>query len=205
MRSFVVVTALFCLWVYAMRDEGARKELLAENAKKVAQVEARKKAAAAQKKAAKTPLRAVCVLHPVGDSGVSGTIVFTQKGDTVEVDAHIHGLSEGKHGFHVHEFGDCSAEDGTSAGGHYNPTDKKHGAPDAKERHVGDLGNVEANSEGHVSHHMQDKVISLRGRHSIIGRAIIVHAKPDDFGQPTGNAGARVACGVIGRANPAAE
>ena len=146
--------------------------------------------------------KAVCVLHEIKGSGISGTVTFTQHRGHVDVKAEVTGLTPGKHGFHIHEYGDCSAPDGTSAGGHHNPTRMQHGAPTAAKRHVGDLGNLEADENGKAVLSLKDRVIQLRGRYSIIGRAIIVHAKPDDFGQPTGNAGARVACGVIGLAKP---
>ncbi len=143
--------------------------------------------------------KAVCVLHPTEGNNVTGTITFTRSGSGVKVVADIQGLTPGKHGFHVHQYGDCSAEDGTSAGGHFNPENKNHGGPDDAERHVGDLGNIEADSNGTAHLEMEDDVISLDGAHSIIGRGIIVHAGEDDLtSQPTGDAGARVACGVIG-------
>ena len=150
-------------------------------------------------KRAVTPDKAICVLHPTEGNEVSGTVKFTQDGAEVKVVADLEGLTPGKHGFHIHEYGDCSNPDGTSAGGHYNPLDKKHGAPTDANRHVGDLGNIEADENGNAHLEMTDTLINLGGRYSIIGRAVIVHADEDDFeSQPTGNAGARVACGVIG-------
>ncbi len=143
--------------------------------------------------------KAVCVLHPTQGKNVSGIVTFTQVDNGIQVEADIDGLTPGQHGFHVHEYGDCSAPDGTSTGGHFNPDHKNHGAPTDAERHVGDLGNVTADSTGHAHLSMIDNVISFSGPHSIIGRGIIVHAGEDDLKtQPTGNAGARVACGTIG-------
>lgn len=143
--------------------------------------------------------KAVCVLHPTEGNKVSGTVTFTQTDNGVQVKADVQGLSPGKHGFHVHQYGDCSAPDGTSAGGHFNPENKNHGGPDDDVRHVGDLGNLEAGDNGTAQYEYTDSLISLNGPHSIVGRAIIVHAGEDDLtSQPTGNAGARVACGVIG-------
>jgi Cu-Zn family superoxide dismutase len=143
--------------------------------------------------------KAVCVLHPTGGNDVKGLVTFTKMENGIAIEGKINGLSPGKHGFHVHEYGDCSAPDATSAGGHFNPEDKKHGAPTDKARHVGDLGNIQANEEGKAKIMMTDTVIAFHGDHSIIGKAIVVHAKADDLSsQPTGNAGARVACGVIG-------
>jgi superoxide dismutase, Cu-Zn family len=145
------------------------------------------------------PTRAICVLHQIKDSKVHGVVVFTQKGDDVEVAGEIVGLTPGLHGFHVHEFGDCHSPDGMSSGGHFNPTKAMHGGPHSKNRHVGDLGNVKADEDGKAVIQMTDGLIKLHGPHSIIGRALIVHAKADDEkSQPTGDAGGRIACGVIG-------
>jgi Cu-Zn family superoxide dismutase len=109
---------------------------------------------------------------------------------------------DGKHGFHVHEFGDCSMADGVCAGGHFNPTGSPHGSPDAAKRHVGDFGNLTADESGKATYKRVDKLITFSGPNSIIGRSIIVHAAPDDFSQPSGNAGARIGCGVIGIGDP---
>jgi Cu-Zn family superoxide dismutase len=145
------------------------------------------------------PEEAVCVLHPTSGNSVHGIVKFKREGSRIRVNVHMEGLSEGNHGFHVHQYGDCSAEDGTSAGGHFNPYNNSHGSPSDSERHVGDLGNIIADSEGTVNMEFLDTVISFEGPSSIIGRAIIVHAGEDDLvSQPTGDAGARVACGVIG-------
>jgi len=146
---------------------------------------------------------AVCVVVPVGRNDTSGTLRFTQNGRTVHITGVIKGLSPGKHGFHVHQFGDLSGnKDGKSTGGHYNPENSKHGKPSAKQRHVGDLGNITADIRGVAKVDITDNVISLSGPHSVIGRSILIHAAPDDFGQPTGNAGARIGFGVIGIAKP---
>lgn len=143
--------------------------------------------------------KAVCVLHPTAGNDVQGTVTFTQQANGIHIQANLSGLSEGKHGFHIHQYGDCSAADGTSAGGHFNPENTKHGGPNDKIRHVGDLGNIVADADGNATLSMTDTVISFHGKHSIIGRGIIVHAGEDDLtSQPTGAAGARVACGVIG-------
>lgn len=148
---------------------------------------------------APTVERAVCVLHPTEGNDVTGTVKFTRTETGVRIVADVSGLSEGKHGFHIHELGDCTAPDGTSAGGHYNPTGEKHGGPDDAERHVGDLGNIMADADGNAGYERVDNVIELNGEHSIIGRAVIIHAGEDDLeSQPTGAAGARLACGVIG-------
>jgi Cu-Zn family superoxide dismutase len=146
--------------------------------------------------------KAVAILHSASGSQVTGTVTFTLMGDTVQVVADITGLTPGKHGFHIHEFGDCSAADASSAGGHFNPMKKPHGAPDAAERHAGDLGNLEADSAGKAHLELKDNMLKLSGENSILGRGVIVHEKVDDWSQPTGNAGGRVACGVIGVAKP---
>lgn len=142
---------------------------------------------------------AVAVIHAVGESGVSGTIHFSKQQNGINIVADINGLTPGKHGFHIHQYGDCSAADATSAGGHFNPEGKPHGAPTDLDRHVGDLGNLDADETGHAHYERVDGLISFEGSHSIIGRGVIIHQDEDDFtSQPTGNAGARVACGVIG-------
>lgn len=142
---------------------------------------------------------AIAVLVPGADSKVTGTVTFTQEKDGVRVDADVRGLTPGAHGFHVHEKGDLSKPDLTSAGGHFNPTGHPHAARDAAERHIGDLGNLEAGADGWAKLSFVDSKLQLSGPHSIIGRAVIVHAKADDLkSQPTGDAGGRVAGGVIG-------
>ena len=143
--------------------------------------------------------RALAVLHPTEGNTARGTVTFTKVANGIEVIADVEGLSPGKHGFHIHEYGDCSAPDATSAGGHFNPEDMPHGAPTDTKRHVGDLGNMTADSDGKAHYEWTDPLITLDGPHSILGRAAIVHAQEDDLtSQPTGNAGPRVACGVIG-------
>lgn len=146
---------------------------------------------------------ALAVLQPTDGNTAKGVITFTHTKDTTTIRAEVSGLSpDGKHGFHIHEFGDCSAPDGTSAGGHFNPENVKHGAPDEDTHHVGDLGNLEADSSGEAVLEITDSEISFSGPNSVVGRAVIVHAKPDIFDQPTGSAGARIACGVIGISDP---
>ncbi|WP_419656123.1 SodC: superoxide dismutase [Desulfosarcina variabilis str. Montpellier] len=145
------------------------------------------------------PHHAVAVLHPTAGSNVSGTIHFTAVADGVKVSATVEGLKPGKHGFHIHELGDCSAPDGTSAGGHFNPEKNPHAGPDQAKRHVGDLGNLFADGSDRSHYERVDSHLSLNGAHSIVGRAVIVHAGEDDLtSQPTGAAGGRLACGVIG-------
>lgn len=148
------------------------------------------------------PLKAIAVLHPTQSNDVRGSITFREVADGVRVEGEIKGLTPGKHGFHVHEFGDCSASDAGSAGDHFNPTNKPHGAAEDRERHAGDLGNIEADASGVAKVNFLDHNLSMiKGPRSIIGRSLVVHAKADDLKtQPAGDSGARVACGVIGHA-----
>lgn len=147
--------------------------------------------------------KAIAVVHPTTGSQVMGTVTFTAGADGVHVVADLTGLKPGKHGFHVHEFGDCSSADGSSAGGHFNPDKHEHAGPDAAQRHAGDLGNIEADASGKAHLEMTDKMMKLSGDHSIVGHAVIVHEKADDLKtQPTGDAGGRQGCGVIGIAKP---
>jgi Cu-Zn family superoxide dismutase len=148
--------------------------------------------------------KAVCVLQATEGNNVHGTVTFTQQADGVLVEAHIMGLApNSNHGFHIHEFGDISGKDGMTAGGHFNPGAHEHGAPDAEKRHAGDLGNIESDANGHAMYKRVDKVVELNGPNCILGRGLIVHAGADDLKtQPTGDAGARVAMGVIGVAKP---
>lgn len=147
--------------------------------------------------------KAIAVLHGTKGNNVAGTVTFIKEGKQIKVIADITGLKPGKHGFHIHQYGDCSADDATSAGGHFNPDNTRHGAPGDSVRHVGDLGNIEADKNGDAHFEWSDDLLGFSGPHSIIGRGVIVHAGEDDLtSQPSGNAGPRVACGVIGIAKP---
>lgn len=138
-------------------------------------------------------------LYPVDRSGVTGDLRFTTvSGGKVRIEGRVHGLSPGKHGFHIHEFGECEGAGAKAAGDHFNPEGAPHGAPWSAERHAGDLGNIEANDDGVAEVRIESDAISLGdGEGDVKGRALIIHADADDFTQPAGNAGARVACGVI--------
>ena len=143
--------------------------------------------------------KAICVLTATQGNNVTGTITFTQTPEGIKVVADVVGLTKGKHGFHIHECGDCSAADGLSAGGHFNPNKTSHGAPMDIMHHAGDMGNIEADDSGKAHLEYVDTSISLEGATSVIGRSVIIHKNEDDMKtQPTGNAGSRVACGVIG-------
>jgi len=137
---------------------------------------------------------------PTQGNTCQGTVRFeAQKDGSVKVTADLSGLDTNTvHGIHVHETGDCSAPDAMSAGGHYNPTQQPHALPPTAERHAGDLGNLTSDAQGNAHYEITVTNISLGATgNSVLGKAVIVHAKPDDGGQPTGNAGARVGCGVI--------
>lgn len=144
---------------------------------------------------------AVCLLRPTQGSSASGEVRFHKVDRGVRVSGRVEGLSPGAHGFHVHQYGDLRSSDGTSAGGHFNPENMPHGHPDDAKRHVGDLGNIEADANGVATIDMVDDTLVLNGPHSILGRGLVVHAGEDKFTQPTGDAGGRVAVGVIGVAN----
>ena len=141
--------------------------------------------------------KATCKLESKSGSQVTGMITFTKTGDEVQVVGDITGLKPGKHGFHLHEKGDCSAADAASAGAHFNPGQHKHGGPTTAERHEGDLGNIEADASGKAHIDWKGKM-SLSGGDSIIGKSVVVHEKEDDLKtDPSGSSGARQACGVI--------
>jgi superoxide dismutase, Cu-Zn family len=147
----------------------------------------------------------VAVLSPTEGNQTTGVVTFksVDKGK-VEIDAQLTGLPpNSKHAIHIHQYGDLTSKDGKSAGDHYNPMDHPHGLPDKENRHAGDFGNLESDQNGNANFKLTVDNISLAGRLSpIIGRGIVVHAKPDDGSQPTGNAGDRIAVGVIGVRNP---
>lgn len=140
-------------------------------------------------------------LAPTQGNSANGPVRFIAVDSGVRVEARLDGLTPGAHGFHIHEKGDCSAADGTSAGGHFNPTGKPHGHPDKADHHMGDLPMLMADAAGHAELTTVVKGLSIgMGEANIVGRGLIVHAGADDYAtQPTGNSGARVACGVIGR------
>ncbi len=142
----------------------------------------------------------ICVVRGTeGNESVQGVVHFVRQGDRVVIEAEFSGLTPGKHGFHIHEFGDVDCDTGVCTGGHYNPTGSDHGGPDSSVRHAGDLGNLVADENGNAVYRRVDSMVKLGGFHSVIGRAIIVHSGEDDLQtQPTGNAGSRVAYGVIG-------
>lgn len=145
---------------------------------------------------------ATAKLEAKNDSKVAGEIkLYESKEGKVMAKIHISGLTaNAKHGFHIHENGDCSAKDGTSAGGHYAPEGHKHAGPGAKMRHLGDLGNITADAKGEVKTEIEIPRATLKKSEklTIYNKAFIVHAGTDDLkSQPSGAAGKRIACGVI--------
>ena len=143
---------------------------------------------------------AVAQLQPRSGSTVTGSIKFTQIGDVVRITGEVTGHTKGPKGFHIHEKGDCSDDKAMSTGGHFNPHKHKHGGPYDPVKHSGDLGNLVFNDQGvaKINFTVGDITVSKEGPNGIIGRAVIVHAAADDLAtDPTGNAGGRVACGVI--------
>ena len=140
-------------------------------------------------------------LRPASGSSTRGQVKLTQSSGGVRLVGEVTGLTPGAHGLHVHENGDCSAPDATSAGEHFNPRGKQHGGLGSSQRHGGDLGNINADSSGTAKIDVTARGISLAKNSSdgIAGRALVVHAQPDDGkSNPAGNSGARIACGVVG-------
>jgi Cu-Zn family superoxide dismutase len=151
---------------------------------------------------------AVAQLEPTSHNEARGRVVFREVDGGIQVEAEIEGLNVGNHGFHIHERGDCSAPDASSAGEHFAPDAQRHGGPDDAEgqRHAGDLGNIEVTADGTARYERVVEMLSLDGASSIVGKSVIVHAMPDDLEtQPSGGSGARLACGVIELEEPGAE
>lgn len=144
----------------------------------------------------------VASVQPTKGSKASGLVTFSEGFGKVKVEASISGLEpNSKHGFHIHEYGDCTAPDGSSAGNHFNPAGHQHGGPASEyPTHAGDLGNLEADAKGNAKLKTEIDNVSVAGQvNPIVGRAVIVHKNPDDFiSQPSGGAGERIGCGVIG-------
>ena len=148
-----------------------------------------------------TPAKqATAMIGASSDSGVTGMAVFTQNGDQITLTVEIQGASPGLHAVHIHTNGDCSSPDGTSAGGHWNPTDVAHGKWGEGEFHLGDIGNITVGEDrtGRITLTTDLWEIGTGSDVDVVGRGIIVHAGADDFtSQPSGAAGARIGCGVI--------
>lgn len=148
-----------------------------------------------------TPVaQAIAALEALGGSGVSGAATFTVENGAVVLELALAGAAPGEHAVHLHEFGDCSAADGSSAGAHWNPTTAAHGRWGAGAFHLGDIGNVVVGAGGRGTLRLVSEHWALRtgAANDVLGKSVIVHAKVDDFTtQPTGNAGGRIACGVV--------
>lgn len=140
-------------------------------------------------------------LTPTANHGASGSLAVTSEGGVVRLSGQLSGLTpDQEHGFHVHEKGDCSAPDASSAGAHFNPTNQPHGQPDDSTHHAGDLFNVKADAQGTAMVDVRSTGLTLRDGSptDVVGKSVVVHAMPDDYStQPSGNSGDRIACGVI--------
>ncbi len=145
------------------------------------------------------PSRAVAAMQAKSGSKVKGTIIFEQAEDKLRISYVIEGLKKNStHGFHLHEKGDCSSADAKSAGGHYNPTNVKHGSPESLEHHAGDLGNIKSDKMGKAEGIIEVSGLSISGENAIQNTAVIIHKGRDDYkSQPAGDAGDRIACGVV--------
>ena len=157
-------------------------------------------AACATTSSAPQGAQARAVIEPRSGSTTTGTATFTERPTGgVQVEIHVENAPPGTHGLHIHERGDCSAPDASSAGGHFNPGGMPHAGPSELKRHAGDLGNieVEANGKGHLE--IVSDLLTVRpGPNSVVGKAVVFHEKRDDLAsQPTGDAGGRLGCGVI--------
>lgn len=142
---------------------------------------------------------ATATLTPTSNSNANGTLTLRELSDgRVEATVNLTGVPPGVHGFHIHEKGDCG-DNGNAAGGHYNPTNTPHGAPNAAAHHAGDFGNVTADASGKVSEtKILEGITVTEGPSTAVGHAVILHANPDDLTtQPSGNAGPRIACGIV--------
>jgi superoxide dismutase, Cu-Zn family len=142
---------------------------------------------------------ATAKLEARSGSTVAGEVMFSTAGDGLLVRARLSGLQpNAEHGFHVHDKGDCSAPDASSAGGHFNPGGTAHGHHASGSRHAGDLPNIKADGEGRAIYEARVTGLALGGAYGVVGRSVVVHRDPDDYkSQPAGNSGPRVACGVI--------
>ena len=161
-------------------------------------------------------MSAICVFTNNMNKKISGKVVFKETKRGLQIKINMSGISPGLHGFHIHQYGDLSEGCGSLCS-HFNPTNSVHGGRDSPERHLGDLGNIIADKSGNVDMVIYDKFLTITGKYGILGRSVVVHADEDDLGLggldesgnivdekvrdeslKTGNAGKRIACGVIG-------
>lgn len=145
------------------------------------------------------PVSAAAIFESRPGAEIAGTVKFIQTEDGVLVAAVLSGLPPGKHGIHLHEKGECIAPDFASAGEHFNPTNQPHACPPDKNRHAGDLGNIEVDADGTGRFELKTDLLSVDpGASSVVGRAVILHDMADDcMSQPSGGAGVRLGCAVI--------
>lgn len=164
-------------------------------------------------------MNAICVFTNNINKKISGKVFFKETQRGLQIKISISGISPGKHGLHIHEYGDLT-EGCSSLCSHFNPTNSVHGGRNSKERHLGDLGNVIADKNGNVEMTIYDKHLKITGKYGIVGRSVVLHADEDDLGKggikngeivneekhkeshKTGNAGKRIACGIIGYKKP---
>jgi superoxide dismutase, Cu-Zn family len=184
-KAVALAASLTCIWT-GIGDAAVAKAKVAAG-----------KATTEKAPAEAPPKMAMATMAATGEVKVTGMVHLTQEKEGVRVQANLQGLPPGLHGFHVHEKGNCDSA-GMGAGGHFNPTTHKHGMPDSTQHHMGDLGNLTAGDDGIATLNAVFPDLTLNGSHSVSGHALIVHAKADDGGQPTGNAGGRISCGVVG-------
>lgn len=146
-----------------------------------------------------TPTKAQAVFTAAKGQKLKGVVHFTEENGVMKIETRVDGVKAGPHGFHIHENGDCSAADFSTAGGHFNPSQTSHGAMDSTQRHIGDLGNLVADKNGKAYTTLSVHGMTMKqGSDSIIGKAIVIHKDKDDLkSQPAGNSGARIGCGVI--------
>lgn len=193
MKNKIVLLTLFL----SISFIGCKKKTTTE---KVTEIEEVEETTAMEPMAAEKKI--TVTMQPKSDSKAGGSIVFKEEDGVVKMTAIFDGLEEGTHAIHLHETADCSSEDGTSSGGHWNPTAAPHGKwGDSTGYHRGDIGNfeVDANGNGTINFSTDEWCISCADTtKNIVGRAVIVHQGTDDFtSQPSGAAGKRVLCGEI--------
>jgi Cu-Zn family superoxide dismutase len=192
-----IIGSVHCIIRVLMKEEGMKKLGIAGTAGLAAVGFLLLTGAAA---ASDNAPEAKATIESKSGSHVTGKAVFTQlPSGAVRVEVWIEGAPPGTHGLHIHEKGDCSAPDGTSAGGHFNPAGNPHAGPSAPAHHNGDLGNIEIGADGKGHLEITTNMLSVKpGPNSVVGRSIIFHEKADDLKtQPTGAAGGRLGCGVI--------